>query len=167
MMSAPELTVDRLRELLFYDPDTGTFTCLKPLRTGRGSRTDLIGKTVGTRRPDGYRVICIRPKHYYAHRLAFFYMTGRWPVEIDHINRDPSDNRWLNLREVSSAGNKHNQGLMRRNKSGFRGVHQSCRGRWVAQIRLNGKHIHLGTFNSAKAAAEIYERAARTRSEAI
>jgi hypothetical protein len=37
----------------------------------------------------------------------------------------------------------------------------------VAQIRLNGKHIHLGTFNSAKAAAEIYERAARTRSEAI
>jgi hypothetical protein len=87
-----ELTAERLRELLNYDPDTGVFTWrVRPVHSHRVG--DIAGSVRTTR---GYRLIGVAGRVYKAHRLAWLYMMGEWPKDqIDHINRDPSDNRFL------------------------------------------------------------------------
>lgn len=91
-----------LYEWIDYDPETGVFTW----RKGRG----LKGRTCGSVKADGYFVIKFRGKTYPAGRLAWFYMNGEWPPEtIDHINRDPLDNRYCNLRpatRLQQTGNR-------------------------------------------------------------
>ena len=55
-------------------------------------------------------MIRIRGKAYYSHRLAFLYMTGEWPLEeVDHIDRNPYNDAWVNLRKATSSLNKWNQ----------------------------------------------------------
>jgi hypothetical protein len=102
----------------------------------------------------GYIRIGYNRKYYRAHRLAHLFMTGK-PVpqgfEIDHINGNRADNRWLNLRVVTRAQNSMNHGLSGLNKSGCRGVswHRYRRkddGRWLARIKVNGRIIHLGVY---------------------
>ena len=90
---------ERVRELLDYNPETGDFISLGRGR-GRGSR--YFGCVVGYRRPDGYVAVYFGKKQYLAHLLAWLWMTGEWPKnDVDHINRNRSDNRWSNLRDVT------------------------------------------------------------------
>lgn len=96
-MAAADLTAARLREIFTYDPATGVFT-----RIG-------CGKSYPGR-PGRYLQITIDGKQHQAHRLAFLFMTGAWPLAcVDHINREQSDNRWENLRDVSVAVNNRNK----------------------------------------------------------
>jgi HNH endonuclease len=96
-----------LKSILHYDPETGVWTWIKPPK----HNLRLLDREAGyARSPDGYRVIRIWGAPYYASRLACLYMTGKWPdEEMDHINRDPTDDRWDNLREATSSLNKYNQ----------------------------------------------------------
>jgi hypothetical protein len=72
---------------------------------------------------NGYRHIGVLGKVYSAHRLAFLYMTGKFPLdEVDHKNHERSDNRWSNLREVTRLENSRNRSMHLNNKSGFSGV---------------------------------------------
>jgi hypothetical protein len=88
-----------------------------------------------------------------------FYVKGRHPRgEIDHRNGDRADNRIANLRECSRAENARN--VTSRNPSGFKGVRRDD-SRWRASITVNGKRIHLGTFDTAEKAAAAYDKAAR------
>lgn len=64
---------------------------------------------VGTVRKDGYIAAAVKGKQYLLHRLAFFYVNGYMPVEIDHINGIRSDNRISNLREVDHKENTRNR----------------------------------------------------------
>ena len=95
----------------------------------------------------GYRVANISGQRIYAHRAAFACMTGEWPkMEVDHINGNPADNRWENLRDVSARVNCQNKPApKRRNSSGFLGICRtnkpSC---WVPQISIGNKSINLG-----------------------
>ncbi|WP_395454812.1 HNH endonuclease signature motif containing protein [Azospirillum melinis] len=151
-------TQERVRELFNYDPETGIFTW-------RISRTGSIrvGQVAGTvRKVTGYVRIHVDGKFYYAHRLAWLYMTGEWPAEeIDHINRQGGDNRFANLRPASRAQNGGNTSIRRRNKSGVKGVSWYKRGRkWKAQIMMNGKNCSLGCFNTISEAAAAYAAAA-------
>jgi hypothetical protein len=79
-------------------------------------------------------------------------MTGRWPTcQVDHINRNPSDNRWSNLREAGRSENNFNR--IRYPNSGFKGVYPSGK-KWIARICLKGgKYVTVGTFNTAEEAA--------------
>jgi hypothetical protein len=142
--NSTDLTAGRLRELLHYDPETGVFTWRVP--RGNVKAGDVAGKFSG----DGYRQVCVCGRFYYAHRLAWFYIHGVWPeAEIDHRNRDRSDNRMSNLRPVSRAENKQNSKVYRGNSSGFKGVAWSDRHRaWVARIWSNKRVTHLGRFPS-------------------
>jgi hypothetical protein len=100
------LTAERLRELLHYDPDTGDFTW----RTAR--KRIPAGAIAGTVERGFRRITIGGGRHgprYSAHRLAWLYMTGAWPNGyLDHINRDPDDNRFANLRLATNSQNQAN-----------------------------------------------------------
>ena len=155
-----KITAKRLRQLLHYDPQTGLFRW----RVGRpGFRRDMDGQTAGYRESVGGRIsVTVEYGVYRAHRLAWLYMTGRWPIgEIDHKDGDASNNRWTNLREVSRGVNQQN---MRRphkdNAAGFLGVVQ--RGdRFRASICVNRKRHYLGAYETPEAAHAAYVRGKR------
>jgi len=136
---------DWVTQKVHYDHETGHFTRLSD------------GRRLG--RPDrkGYLLSGVGPFSYRLHRLAWLYMTGFWPsAEIDHINGDPADNRWSNLRECNHQQNNHNQPMRRNNTSGVKGVSLTRTGKWHVQVCLNYKIHNGGLYDNladAKAAA--------------
>lgn len=104
----------------------------------------------------GYRLVSYKKQRIYAHRLIWFLMTGDWPLlEIDHINGNKSDNSWVNLRIATRQDNARNQGKTLKNTSGFKGV-SFHKGKWRAVVKTDGKHRHLGYFNTKENAANAY-----------
>ncbi|WP_241331148.1 HNH endonuclease [Burkholderia cenocepacia] len=146
------LTHERLMQLIHYDSKTGCFTRL----TGAGAtRRD---STAGYAAPHGYLRISVDGFIFRAHRLAWFWVHGKWPKEfLDHINNDRTDNRICNLREVGHAENQWNKSLNRNNSVGLKGAHyHSASGKWASHIRCRGKRKRLGLFESAEEAHEVY-----------
>lgn len=80
-------------------------------------------------------------------KLHNFIMNPKEGFIVDHINGKPYDNRRSNLRITTVNLNAKNKGLNRINTSGVSGVHQTSKGKWVARIGVDGKRIHLGTFD--------------------
>lgn len=78
---------------------------------------------------------------------------------VDHINGDPSDNRRENLRVCSQEENLRNRACAKHNKLGIKGVFVH-RGRYRAQISVNGLRIHLGDFDTPELAQAAYVSAA-------
>jgi len=133
-----------LMHLLNYNSLTGIFTWRNP--TNRKSR---VGDEAGTINMYGYIVIKLNGKVYRAHRLAWLYVVGEFPVEmLDHINRIKIDNRIINLNPVSNEENQRNRKLNSNNKSGFIGV-RICNktNKWLARITVKRKKIDLGLFD--------------------
>ena len=98
----PMLTPKRLRKALSYAPTTGIFRW----KVSASSRAP-VGSIAGAKNGRGYRQIRIGGQPYSASRLAWLYMTGKWPnSEISYINGKPSDTRWANLREATSSQNR-------------------------------------------------------------
>jgi hypothetical protein len=92
-------------------------------------------------------------------------MTGDWPkAEIDHQNMNHADNRFSNLRQATKSQNMANKHARSDNTSGFKGVWwlalKGGRGKWQAQVKINGKRIHLGLFDDPQEAALMYATAA-------
>lgn len=146
--------IQRVAEMIDYDPHTGKLTWKRRDVYVRGWSNKRAGEECGKLR-NGYRVIEVRfgdgvRLRVMAHRLAWFIHCGRLPNgEIDHVNRDRSDNRACNLREVSSSMNKRNKSRMSNNKSGVTGVcWDKCRKKWAAQVRMEGRNHHLGRFDN-------------------
>jgi hypothetical protein len=146
------LTAERLREVLHYDPETGVFTRLQTLGRGRA------GAVAGCLRPDGYLEIGVDYGQYLVHRLAWLYTYSKWPPHhIDHINSDRLDNRVSNLRLATSAENGQNRcGANRHSKSGVLGVSwDESRQKWVVQIKLDRKRVHMSRHTTLDEAAEV------------
>ena len=129
------------------------FSCLSCKRRG-GCMKNLASGPNGPRFDLNRFISC--------NRVAWLLMTGEWPeYEIDHINRDKSDNRWVNLRAVTHAQNARNGPIPRHNKSGFRGVHFASHAkRWRAQIHVGNKTHSLGYFATAEEARAARDQAA-------
>lgn len=139
------ITQPELKEIFFYEEDTGNF--IRRISRGKERKGVVAGKIDHTQRKPYVR-IHINYVHYYAHRLAWLYVTGFWPkYEIDHIDGNVTNNKWNNLRDVTHQENNKNQKLSSRNKSGHYGV-RKCKNKWVAFIDENGKTIILGRFHS-------------------
>lgn len=149
-----KLTQEYLKSILRYDPETGVFTWLVK-RNSRGGKV-RPGAPAGQVNKYGYLVIGIDGERHFAHRLAWLYMTGAWPEdEVDHENRMPGDNRWINLRPATSTQQKINTGMRCDNSSGIRGVwFDAPRRKWSARIGVEKRKIFLGRFDSIDLAAE-------------
>jgi hypothetical protein len=101
-------------------------------------------------------------KTYLLHRLAWFYVTAKWPQQhIDHINGDKKDNRICNLREATNSENMQNVlSAMSRSKSKVRGVSwDASRNKWTAHICVDGKQKNLGRFEELAEASLVYQQA--------
>lgn len=156
----PSLSMQRLKELLDYDPETGVFRWKR--RRGRGLAGAIAGKLVYW----GHRKIGIDGRSYRAHRLAWFYVYGRWPKgEIDHINGVSDDNRIDNLREATRAENMRNlRGAHRDSVTGFRGVrnHPQCFIKpFQARVVKDGREYSLGYYATPEEAAGAASKARR------
>jgi len=145
------LTQKQLKEVLFYDAETGIFT-----RRVNSLNNKNIGDTAGSVQ-NGYVKIRVLGKMYRAHRLAWLYMTGAFPAKlIDHINGIGTDNRFSNLRNVSQSVNMQNVRNARANSNtGILGVKQSG-SKYTARIVVDKKRHYLGTFDNAKLAHDAY-----------
>lgn len=151
------VSLERLHQVLSYDQNTGIFKwrVTKAALAVAGSVAGTIDR--------GYNKIWIDGKQYRAHRLAWFYVYGEWPKEIDHKNRNKSDTRLENLREVTRKQNSENTGLHPSNTSGARGVTWNKKEKkWAAQIKHYGKLYHLGWFRNFGDA--VYARREKERS---
>lgn len=140
-----------LKEVLSYDAETGIFTW-KSYR----SRQARAGGNAGTvNAKNGYAYIGVERKRYLAHRLAWFYTHGKWPIDdIDHIDGVRTNNRIGNLREATRAQNLANTPGR---KVTPKGVHfMKNRGTWNAKLA----NKHIGAYRTMEEAAEAYRTAA-------
>ena len=145
-----KISVNQLRSRVVYNPESGNFTWLhfKECRPCWNSRFE--GKmALNAPHSNGYLFGAINNQKIFSHRAAWALVYGVWPDgEIDHINHDKKDNRISNLRLVNRSANARNLSKARNNKSGMTGVFKHAQtGIWQAQIRVNSKSIHLGSFN--------------------
>ena len=149
-MAKSILTQELLKSLLSYDPDTGVFIW-------KASRSGIRkNRVAGFLHLEEYLLIEINGKEYKAGRLAWLYIHGIWPDQIDHINHIRSDNKITNLRNVSQNENLKNKGLHLNNTTGFNGVSwDKNRNKWQANITVNKKRIYLGRFENKEDAISI------------
>lgn len=152
-MKAETITLERLRELLSYDPETGIF-----IRRITTSSRSLKGSKAGRNNGNGYLRMMIDGYTDYAHRFAWFYVYGKWPeYEIDHIDGNGRNNRISNLRDAPHAQNSQNLSTRSTNKSGMIGVSwMKSYQKWEAYIWVNYKKKNLGYFDDLQEAGAAY-----------
>jgi HNH endonuclease len=151
-LSKPRIALDRLKELLSYDPDTGEFIWL--VNKSARARTGMVA---GQKTRYGYIAVVIDGVFYPAHRLAWFYVTTEWPpAEIDHRDLDKTNNRFANLREATRKQNMQNRRTPNiTGSSGYLGVSKN-RNKWEARIGIDGKVKHIGNFGTPEEAHAAY-----------
>lgn len=147
-----------LREIVRYDELTGVFTNAK----SRSGSPKAVGQPLGSRRhANDYVRLSVNGKIFQAHRLAWFYVYGRWPSHfIDHIDGDRGNNAIANLREASDTENARNSAKTIRSKGYV--YDKRCPLRpYHARIVVNYKAISLGYFASPEEAKSVYLNATR------
>lgn len=150
---AKKLTRKYLKEVMSYDQEIGIFTWNVRKDVPKNWNKKYAGNIVGWNHSHGYKQICINYKKYFFHRLAWFYVYGIWPKEIDHIDRDKANNKIENLRDVSHIRNCYNRDSGKKALSGYKGVSYDKRyGTWGANVRINKITKYLGTFKCPTAA---------------
>lgn len=155
-LGKPDLSAERLRELVAYDEATGLFT-----RRVSISNRSAVGSPAGyLHRATGYVYATVDGTRHRAHRLAWLYVYGMWPMGvIDHLDGDPANNRIANLRDVTQLQN------VRAGKAsiGHAGYHfRPDTGKWRALIQVAGRSVHLGYFKTQEEASAAYKAAKET-----
>ena len=148
-----------LKWIFRYDIDTGK---LYRIRDSSG-KTWNHEKEITTVNSKGYLVVSITDseglkKAFFVHHICFYIHSGVEPLQlIDHINGNPTDNRFSNLRLANSSENNRNAKMRNDNASGFTGIYwYKPTGKWVAQAYDNsGRRKHLGLFDDKEAAAAV------------
>lgn len=121
----------------------------------------------GGNRPNApkYYQLCLwyhrKRKHVLVHRLVgMAFLNLKSEQVIDHINRNTLDNRVANLRVCTPSQNGHNTRQTRHARGKYKGITVTKYGRWLAQINVEGKHYHLGSYATEEEAHMAYCKAA-------
>lgn len=148
-----EMTQERLKQLVEYDPATGVFE-----RIGKLHHT--AHKIPKSSNQDGYLTVWLDGKNRRQNRMAWLYMYGApIPKILDHINGNRKDNRISNLRPATVAQNQQNSRLRCDNSSGVKGVSwDKSQNSWKAYSKNKGKTKHIGVFKSFEDAVEARVR---------
>jgi hypothetical protein len=156
---AAALTRRTLRELLDYDPETGVLTWRERPREYFPStqawkwwnRMFAGTPALTAINKDGALQGTLLGRNVLAHRIIWKWMKGRWPKPmIDHIDGNPANNRWDNLREATAVENGRNRCRNSRNTSGHNGVYvdrRSAQTHYIATIRAGDRLVYLGRFS--------------------
>ena len=155
MRSRPgkRVLVERLKEVLRYEPETGNFYRLSGPDKGKVAGTKAL-----------YIQIKVDDVLCYGHHLAWVYMTGEWPTkEVDHRDTVKHNNRWLNLRLATSSQQKQNAPVSNKPKtSRYKGVFWlKGERKWVVKISVNRRCIYIGRFRDEDIAYAAYCAAAK------
>ena len=142
------MTAPKNNELLFKDVVRYEDGCLYWIKPGKCSRAKP-GDRAGFLDANGYRRIEHRRVRAREHRIVWILHHGEIPagLQIDHINRDRSDNRIENLRLATHRQNKHN--MKERDLPPC--LHHQ-RGRIQVRIRANGPKKTVGTYDTVQEA---------------
>ena len=151
-----------LEELLTYDPETGVFTWKwRPEHYFQNHAAYWAwnqkhkNKRAGCVNPEGYRQIRILDTVLQENRLAYYWVHGEQPQDVDHKNGVVDDNRICNLRGGSHKANQRNMKLRKDSKSGYTGIRE-VRGRF--QVRnWNGTREQSKTFDTLEEAIAFRE----------
>lgn len=151
-------------EYLQVDPSSKTG--LRWIRTvnGRAKMGDEAGCKwkVSDRNRENYSVR-FRNILYLNSRVIFFLNSGKDPehLDVDHANRNSTDNKAVNLRLATVNQNQRNKKIQKNNTSGYKGVcWDKNRQKWKTHIHVDGKIINLGRFDTKEKAAIAYNEAA-------
>jgi hypothetical protein len=152
---------DVLRQLLSYDPETGVLTWKsRPVDMFNGDvricgswNTRYAGKpALHAVDKNGYRIGSLLSSPTKSHRIAWKMATGEDPKgQIDHVNGDRTDNRIINLRDVSQNDNQRNSGVRSDNKTGVAGVWRHPSGRY----RVFACGSYIGSANTLEDAMAV------------
>lgn len=136
----------KFSDYLSYDDGKLTWIML------HGKTNRKIGDVAGCiNSSNGYVVIRFGGINYFSHRIICEMHNGEIPkgMQIDHINHDRCDNRIENLRLVKGKENQKNMSIRKDSKSGVTGVRfRVDRGKWIARVKVDGKTINLGSFDT-------------------
>jgi hypothetical protein len=151
------VTKERALSELEYRPQCGDFLWM--VNRGRKIKGAVAGWTDNL----GYRLIRIDGTLYRVHHLVHLMETGEMPKgDVDHIDGNPANNVFSNLRVCTHSENQKNMKRHRDNKSGFKGVFWNTqKSKWQSKICFDGVTKHLGFFSDATAAAIAYNSAAK------
>lgn len=140
-----------LKDLMRYCPQTGVFIWVKP------ANSRMCGRRAGTVNSSGRRQIKIGDKFYKEHRLAWLYVYGEFPKgDLDHIDRNPLNNRISNLRLATKSQNSLNRGKPRHCSNPVKGVRFIAeKGKWRSYGNFQKKSVHIGYFDDLELAALV------------
>lgn len=157
-MSADEAIAlrERIMDVIKYNPSTGLFMWKK-----RPNSRCHEGWFAGSKCSAGYTQVCVFGNRMTGHQVAWLIYYGSVPrYEIDHKNRDKSDNRISNLRDISHIKNSRNRNRSKLNTSGYTGVYFSkSENKWNASIHVDYRKINLGRFSTREEAIVARQQA--------
>jgi hypothetical protein len=138
--------LETLLDLFFYDPKTGMLIWRITNR--------IAGVKIYQNEKPHSMTIKIGTLQYKIHRIIWKLMTGSDPaVTVDHIDRNPFNNKWKNLREATFVEQLYNTGVHKNNFSGSRGI-ELRRGMYRARIKIDGKDITIGSYRTLERAIQ-------------
>lgn len=147
--------IEELRDRLTLLPGTGTLVWRERAGAPKQWNTRYPGTVAGSVGRAGYIQINLSGRLYFAHRIVWALANGvdPYPLEIDHVNGNRSDNRPLNLRVADRQLN-----LLNSRSRGLwpKGVYRTQRGRFMAQSKAKGKPVYLGLFDTPEEAHHAY-----------
>ena len=161
------ITYDSAIAKFVYNPDTGSISWRN--NVGRWGRIPA-GSIATSLDSKGYLYVHIYNTetgssiNIRAHRLAWLLYYKEWPIkDIDHINRNRTDNRICNLRLVTRSQQLQNTSLRRDNKYGMTGVYKTTNNTYAVSIWSKQKKYHIGTYKSLEEAKNAYLEAKKTK----
>ena len=159
MDKSKQFTQEELAKYFYYDEG---LLRNKITRCGKAVKD----RVAGSLNLNGYLAVQLNGVTILNHRVIFLLCKGYLPEEIDHADRNKTNNRIENLRDATRSQNIGNQELRRSNTSGYKGVswHKGKK-KWCAKICVHGEQVHLGNFWDVKDAAAAYDRVAKIHFE--